>query len=378
MAPPSSSPQPASAWRVHPVVERLGAYSWRLIAIGIVAWIVLRLIVDLQVVFFPLAVATMLTVVLSAPAQWLRQQGARPLVAAWTVFLGFIGTLVLVGFLIVPTVADEFDDLGPTVEDAYDDVQDWVVDDSPFDVDRRRLEELKEQASDAIGEAARGSGAVVVRSAVLLVEVVTGLVLSLVLTFFFVKDGERFQRWALARVPAERHDVTKRMASRAWSTLGGYLRGSAILGVLEGIIIGTTIWLAGGALAVPVGIVTFIAAFIPFVGAIVAGVVAVAVTLATAGPGEALVVAIVALIVQQLDNDFLAPFIFGKALELHPVVILLAIASGGTLAGLAGAFLAVPLTAVIINVLAELRADDGGLLPADAPPAVPREPPSPG
>jgi predicted PurR-regulated permease PerM len=367
MAPPTSSSESPSTWRVHPVVERLGAYSWRLLAIGIVAWIVLRLIVDLQVVFFPLAVATMLTVVLSAPAQWLRERGARPLVAAWVVFLGFIGTIVLVGFLVVPAVADEFDDLGPTVEDAYDDVQDWIVEDSPFDVDRRRLEELKDQAGDAISEAARGSSAVVVRSALLLVEVVTGLILALVLTFFFVKDGERFQQWALSRVPEERHDVTRRMASRAWSTLGGYIRGSAILGVLEGIIIGTTIWLTGSALAVPVGIVTFAAAFIPFVGAVVAGILAVAVTLATAGPSQALVVAGVALVVQQLDNDFLAPFIFGKALELHPVVILLAIASGGTLAGLAGAFLAVPITAIIINVLAELRADDGGLLPEPEP-----------
>lgn len=377
MSPSPGPSEPTPAWRVHPVVERLGAYSWRLIAIGVVAWIVLRLLVDLRLVVFPVAVATMLTVVLSAPAQWLRQRGARPLVAAWTVFLAFLGTIVLAGFLVVPTVADEFSDLGPTVEAAYDDVQDWIVDDSPFDVDRRRLEELKDQASDAIGEAARGSSAMVVRSALLLVEVVTGLILALVLTFFFVKDGERFQRWALSRLPAERHDVSRRMAARAWSTLGGYIRGSAILGLLEGFIIGTTVWLAGGALAMPVAIVTFVAAFVPFVGAIVAGVLAVAVTLTTAGPGQALVVAIVAVVVQQLDNDFLAPFIFGKALELHPVVILLAIASGSTLAGLAGAFLAVPLTAVVVNVLAELREDDDGLLSRDVPPARSVDPPPP-
>lgn len=378
MPPPSPEPEPPRTWRVHPVVERLGAYSWRLIAIGVVAWVVLRLLVEVSVVVFPVAVATMLTVVLSGPAQWLRRRGARPLVAAWAVFLTFIGAIVLVGFLIVPTVADEFGDLGPTVEDAYDDVQDWIVDDSPFDVDRRRLEELKEQAGDAISDAASGSSALVVRSALLVVEVVAGLILALVLTFFFVKDGERFQQWALARLPAERHDVTRRLAARAWATLGAYIRGSAILGVLEGIIIGTTVWLAGGALAIPVGIVTFAAAFVPFVGAIVAGVLAVAVTLATAGPGQALVVAAVALVVQQLDNDFLAPFIFGKALEIHPVVILLAIASGGALAGLAGAFLAVPLTATVVNVLAELRDDDGGLLSPEAPRTETADPPTEG
>lgn len=355
---------PAPAWRVHPLVERLGAYSWRLIAIGLVGWAVLHLLDRLRLVVFPVVVATLLTVVLAPPAQWLRRRGMRPLLAAWASFLGFLGALALAGLLVVPSVVEEFGDLGPTVEDAYEDVADWLVEDSPFDVDRARLDELEEQARDAISRVASGSGSAVVRGAVLLLEVVAALLLSLVLTFFFLKDGERFQRWALARLPAARHDVARRMANRGWSTLGGYLRGSALLGLLEGVIIGGALWLTGASLIVPVSVVTFAAAFVPFVGAVAAGLLAVAVALATASPSAALVVAIVALAVQQLDNDLLAPFIFGKALELHPVVILLAIASGGTLAGLMGAFLAVPTTAVVLNVLAELRTDDGSLLPS--------------
>jgi predicted PurR-regulated permease PerM len=363
MPSPPDGDDPQRGWRVHPIVERLGAYSWRLIAIGIVAWAVLQLVDQLRLVLLPVVVATMLTVVLSPPAQWLRSRGVRPLAATWTAFLGFLGVVALAGFLVVPSVIDEFGDLGPTIEDAYQDVEDWLVEDSPFDIERERLEELEDQARDALGRAASGSGSVVVQGAVLLFEVVAALVLALVLTFFFLKDGERFQRWALGRVPEERHDVTRRMANRGWSTLGGYLRGSALLGLIEGIIIGVTLWLTGAALVIPVAVVTFAAAFVPFVGAVVAGILAVAVALATAGPGAALIVGIVALVVQQFDNDLLAPVIFGRALELHPVIILLVIASGGALAGLMGVFLAVPTAAVVLNVLAELRDDDGGLLP---------------
>jgi predicted PurR-regulated permease PerM len=362
----SDPTDPRGDRRVHPIVERLGAYAWRLIAIGIVAWAVLHLLDQLRLVVFPVAVATLLTVVLSAPAQWLRDRGARPLVATWAVFGGFIVVLVAAGFLIIPSMIDEFGDVGPAVTDAYDDVEEWVLEDSPFDVDQQRLEELQEQAGDAIRRAASGSGAVVVQGAVLALEVVAAIVLALVLTFFFVKDGPRFQEWGLRRVPAARHDVVRRMAARAWTTLGGYLRGSALLGVVEGIIIGVTLWIVGASLVIPVAVITFAAAFVPLVGAVVAGIVAVAVTLATVGPGAALIVGIVAIVVQQLDNDLLAPFIFGKALDLHPVAILLVIASGATLAGLMGTFLAVPTAAVIINVLAELREDDGGLLPEAA------------
>jgi predicted PurR-regulated permease PerM len=159
----------------------------------------------------------------------------------------------------------------------------------------------------------------------------------------------------VGRFPDHRRDLTVRIGARAWRTLGGYLKGSATLGVIEGFVIGTTVWLVGGSLAIPVGVITFFAAFLPFLGAIVAGIVAILVTLVTSGVGGAIVVAVVALLVQQLDNDLLAPWVFGKNLELHPLIVLFAITAGGTLFGVFGAFLAVPVSAVLINIVAEIR-----------------------
>jgi predicted PurR-regulated permease PerM len=129
-----------------------------------------------------------------------------------------------------------------------------------------------------------------------------------------------------------------------------------MLGLIEGMIIGLTVFLVGGHLAVPVAVVTFFAAFVPFAGAIVAGALAVLVTLVTAGFGAAIVVGIVALVVQQFDNDLLAPLVFGRSLELHPLIVLFSLAGGGALLGPVGAVFAVPVSAVVINVIAEARA----------------------
>jgi predicted PurR-regulated permease PerM len=156
------------------------------------------------------------------------------------------------------------------------------------------------------------------------------------------------------------------MGAKAWTTLGGYLRGVAVLGTFEGIVLGITITVVGGALAIPVAIVTFLASFVPIVGAVVAGVVAVLVALATAGVGPAVIVAVVAIVVQQLDNDLLSPVVYGHTLELHPLVVLFSIVAGGALFGIAGTILAVPLTAMAVNVLAEARATEAAEAPVAA------------
>ncbi|MGH9278122.1 MAG: AI-2E family transporter [Acidimicrobiales bacterium] len=341
--------------RLHPTIDWLGAYSWRLIGIGIVGYAVLTLLGMLRTLMLALVVALLLTVVLSAPAHWLRRHGWRPLPATAVVMLGFIAVLVGAGMLIAPAVGDGFAELGPTLEEAGEDLKTWLINDSPFDVDEQRLDELQRQATDSARAALRNSGGIILRSAVVAVEILGALLLAFVLTFFFVKDGDRFQAWALRQIPSERHDVTRRLATSTWRTLAGYLRGSAMLGVIEAIIIGSTMALTGARLVVPVMVVTFLAAFVPFVGAIVAGVIAVGVALATAGFGPAIIVACVALAVQQLDNDILAPFVFGRALSMHPAVILIAIAGGAALGGLAGAFLAVPVTAVVFNGIRAVR-----------------------
>ncbi|MFS8585662.1 MAG: AI-2E family transporter [Acidimicrobiia bacterium] len=338
------------------MIARLGAYAWRLIAIGIVGWALLELVTALWVLLLAIAVSVLLSRALDPVARLLRRWRWPNALVALTTLLGFF--LVLGGIVaaLVPAIVDEFDDLGPTLEEAVDDLEDWLVEDSPFDISRRDIEDFRESARDWASDNARAQTGTVVSGTVLAVEVFTGIVLALIGTFFILKDGERFCRWVLGFVPEDHRPLAVRLAARAWQTLGGYLRGSATLGVIEGVIIGLTVQLVGGGLALPIAIITFFAAFLPFAGAVLAGAVAVLVTLVTAGFGEALVVLVVCVVVQQFDNDLLAPIVFGRNLELHALVVLAAIVSGSTLFGAFGAVLAVPVTAVVLNVIAELRA----------------------
>lgn len=341
--------------RIHPWVQTGGAYSWRLIAITIVVLGALWMVQRLWVVVAALLVALMITRALISPAMRLRRRGLPAALASLITLLAFFLLLGAAITFIGRAAADEFDQLGGTVDEAIADVETWLVEDAPIDISQAQLDDFRAQLEDRAVEWFRTSSGTLVSGAVVAFEVLVAILLAIITTFFLLKDGPRFQRLALRAVPERQRDVAPRLAARAWSTLGGYLRGAAMLGLVEGIAIGITLWLVGASLVVPVMVLTFLGAFIPFVGAILAGVLAVLVALATAGFGAALIVAIVAFVVQQLDNDLLAPVIYGKALQLHPLLILFSITAGSALFGPVGAVLAVPVTAVVMNVINEHR-----------------------
>jgi predicted PurR-regulated permease PerM len=345
-------PQPD---RVNPVVARLAAYSWRLLVIAIALAGALWIVGQIWVAFVPPLVAVFLARILMPPTAWLRSRGLSSGLAAAA---GMVGFLVLLGCVVAGVgvaVANEFEDLGPTVSQAVDDLERWLVEDSPFEVDRAEIDRFRKDAGQGVQDALRASGGAVAEGAAVAAEVALGLLLGLIVTFFVLKDGDHFLAWARRHLPEEQHELAARVAARSWRTLGGYLKGAALLGFVEGIAIAVALTLVGAELAVPMALVTFLAAFVPVVGAIVAGILAILVALATAGGAAALIVAVVALVVQQVDNDVLAPVVYGKALQLHPVVVLLAILAGGSAFGLVGSFLAVPVVAVAVNAVAEAR-----------------------
>jgi predicted PurR-regulated permease PerM len=340
---------------VNPVIDRMAAYSWRLLVIAGALGGALWVMGQIWVAFVPPLVAVFLARILMPPTAWLRAKGMSSGLAAAAAMVAFL--LLLSGVLagIGMAVANEFDDLGPTVSEAVDDLERWLVEDSPFEIDRAEIDRFRKEAGQSIGDALRTSGGKVAEGAAVAAEVALGLLLGLIVTFFVLKDGDHFLAWARRHLPEEKHELAARVAGRSWRTLGGYLRGAALLGFVEGIAIAVALTVVGAELAFPMALITFLAAFVPVVGAIVAGILAILVALATAGGAAAVIVAIVALVIQQLDNDVLAPVVYGKALQLHPVVVLLAILAGGSAFGLIGSFLAVPVVAVAVNAAAEAR-----------------------
>jgi predicted PurR-regulated permease PerM len=190
---------------------------------------------------------------------------------------------------------------------------------------------------------------------VLVGEFAVGILLSLVVAFFLVKDGRLVRDATVRAFKPDNRRSAARAIERAWDALGGYLRGAAALGALEGVVVGIALFAVGADIVVPVMVLTFVAAFVPIVGATAAGVVAVLVALVTAGTVQAVIVGAVVLIVQQFDNDLLAPIVYGRALRLHPLVILLGIGVGGALFGLVGTVFAVPALAAGLNAASGYR-----------------------
>ena len=348
---------PRVDWRPHPTVLKVTAYAACLIVVGVAAGLVLTLLGRLGIVMFPLVTATFLTRILAVPSEWLQRRGWRPTAAAGGTLAGFVVLLVLAVFLVARPMVDEADTLSDTVKDGTAQVEDWLVEDSSFNIERSDIESFKDDVEDRSRQALENSTDTIAQGARLIIEILVGFVFALVLTFFGLKDGRAVHTRLMGLLPARQRRGAWKMSQSAWETLGGYLRGAALLGVMEAAIIGIVMAAVGAHLVLPVMVLTFLAAFIPLVGATVAGVIAVLVTLASAGGSQALIVAAVALLVQQFDNELLAPWIYGKALALHPVIILLSIAVGTALFGIAGTLLAVPVVGIAVNAATALRSD---------------------
>jgi predicted PurR-regulated permease PerM len=319
--------------------------AWRVLVVLAAILAVLLILARLQIVFVPVFIALLITCALAPPARWLERRGVPTALATALVFVVGLGAVVGVISAIVPPVIDEFSNLGPTLTEANNDIEDWLVT-GPLDLKRREVRDYRRDLGDRAGDLVVGSSDGVVQGARTVLELLAGFVLSLVLAFFFVKDARVFQRWGLSKIPVARREFVRTASAKAWRTLGNYLIGAATIGLLEAVVIGAAVAIAGGSLVVPVMVLTFAAAFFPIVGAIVAGLVAVMVTFVSSGFTPALIVLIVVILVQQFDTDLLAPLIYGRAVRLHPVVVLVALTAGGAVAGIVGAFVAVPITAV--------------------------------
>jgi predicted PurR-regulated permease PerM len=339
--------------RVPRWLDVLTGWSWRLLIVGLAVYAAAIVAAQLRIVLLPVGIALLLATVLIPVRRAFTDRGVPISLAMLGTVAVFFGTVFLIGWVIVPPLVDEFSGLDTTLEAAADDVEEWLVD-GPLNLSADFVADGRERIEDA-AEGARVSEGALVDGATLAGEVLAGLLLSLVVAFFVVKDGQMMQRALLSRFSEPRQVQLRAAGDGAWRALGGYLRGAAALGIVEGFAIGLTMVIVGAELALPVAALTFVAAFFPFVGAIAAGVIAVSVTLVTSGTAAAGVVAIVAIVVQQLDNDLLAPIIYGRALQLHPLVVILALTSGAAIAGIAGAFIAVPIVAVSLRAAAAIR-----------------------
>jgi predicted PurR-regulated permease PerM len=342
--------------RVPHALAVASAYSWRLLTITAAAVVVIYVLVTLRLIVIPVFVALLISTLLVPIASRLKRIGVAPLLATWATFMTAVALFALAVFLIAPQISDQLDSLGRDVRRGAEEVLTWLVN-GPFDLTRAQIDRYLDNVSEELRASSRSLVSGAFRGVYLLVEVIAGVLLTLVLTFFFVKDGERIAGALLGLVAEPRRDTVRDIARRSWDVLGAYMRGTAIVGLIDAAAIGLALLILGVPLLLPLVIVTFLGAFFPLVGAFTAGALATLVALVTAGVVPAVIVAGVTIIVQQLEGDVLQPLVLGRAVKLHPLVILLSLTAGAIVAGVAGAFLAVPLAAVASVTASYLRSD---------------------
>ena len=327
------------------LLDRAAAFSWRYLLVVAAIWVTFYAFAVVKVVMIPLILALFLAAVLAPPVQWFKRRGWPPLVATWAGLGIVIPVIVGVGFLLVPSFVDGLAPLTEDFDEAVEAFSEWL-EEGPLQLSQTEVEGYIDDAIDAFRANLGGLTSGIVGGATVAVEVFTGAVLMLVATFFYLKDGDRAYAALLRRVSDP--DRVHASLEASWQTLGAYIRGLAIVGFVDALFIGIGLALVGAPFVLPLSLLVFLGGFFPIVGAFLSGLVAVAVVFVNGGLTDALIVLAVVLVVQQVEGDVLYPIIFRRSLALHSLVIVMAIAIGGVAFGVVGAFLAVPLTAVVV------------------------------
>ncbi|WP_248961273.1 AI-2E family transporter [Sphaerisporangium perillae] len=349
----------------------LAAWSWRLIVIGVVIYFTAQIIVRLSFVALPIAIALLLTALLFPLTDRLRKAGLRPIWATWITMLFALAILVAVGFIIGTRANDEFPGLLEQIQKTTRDVQGWLLT-GPFHLKEAQLTDMMDEVIRQLNAQRSAITSTLLSTAAVFIEVLTSIVLLLFITFFMLKDGDRIWAWFLRAFGSAAPRVD-RAGRAAWHTLSQYIHGTVIVAAIHGVIIGIVLFAMGVPLWAPLAVLIFLASFIPIVGIFIAGGLAALVTLGAKGPILALVFLGILLVEQQLENHVLQPMIVGRAVKFHPLAIILVLAIGGILGGIAGAAIAVPIAAVVYRAVPELRKK-----PPELPPAAPQGPPPEG
>ncbi|WP_447039607.1 AI-2E family transporter [Streptomyces sp. DSM 118878] len=329
--------------------------GWRLLVLAGTLWVLMKVISAVQLVVLAFVAALLITALLQPTVARLRRVGLpRGLATAVTAILGFV-IMGLVGWFVVWQVMENADELSGQIQDGIEDLRKWLLN-SPFHVTEDQINDIAKSLRDAVGANTEELTSAGLAGVTVVVEALTGILLAMFSTLFLLYDGKRIWQWFLKLMPAQARPGIAGAGPRAWRTLTAYVRGTVIVALIDAIFIGLGIYFLGVPMAVPLAVIIFLAAFVPLVGAVVSGALAVVVALVTQGVFTAVMALIVVLAVQQIEGHILQPFILGRAVRVHPLAVVLSVATGSMIAGIGGAVVAVPLVAVTNTVVGYLRA----------------------
>jgi len=375
---PAAAPRDAAGRAEAAGVPRLlaqaAAWSWRILLVGLLIYVGFRVATTLRLVVLPCLAALLLTALLQPLTSRLRRTGMPSLAATWCTIGAAVIVLAGIGILAANRVSADYPRLSSEVRHTAIEGRTSLAG-PPFHLNSARIEDYSNQLVHFLNQHQSMVAGTVVTGGRIVLEVLTGLILTIFITFFLLKDGDRIWSWLISGLRPGARRRAGNAGTAAWSALVNYVRGTTVVAAIHAVVIGLALWLLGVPLLVPLVILVFLAAFVPLIGILVAGALAILVTLGTKGLLAALILLAVFVLENQLESHLLQPLVVGRIVRLHPLAIILVLAVGGIIAGIAGAIVAVPTAAALAHAWPYLRGapgpeDDGGHgPPGTVPPA---------
>ena len=356
-------------------VEVATQWAWRILVIAGAGFVGVWLLRYFSEITVPIAIALLGTALTINVVDWLQAHGIPRLAATFMVVLfmlaAFFGMLALIG----QQLSTQVTDLRSNVVDGISQVQDWAKT-GPLKLSDSQVESWIEEAKGSIQSSDTSIVTQLSELGTTVTHVLAGFFIALFSAFFFLFEGKRIWSWVVALFPRDARDRVNSSGHTAWSSLTAFVRATVLVALTDAIGIAFGAWVLGVPLTLAIGVLVFLGAFIPIIGALLSGMVAVLVALVAQGPWTALAMLIIVIVVQQIESHVLQPFLMGRLVAVHPLAIIIAIAAGVTVAGIVGALIAVPLAACLNGVVRHLVSvaqdyqdepeDDVGLEPEPA------------
>ncbi|MET8281235.1 AI-2E family transporter [Micromonospora sp. NPDC005174] len=341
------------------------AWCWRLIVIGVVAWALLRIVGTVRIVIIPLAIAMLLSALLAPAVGWLLRARLPRSMATAVVLVGGLAAVIGTLTLVVNEFIQGVPELSEKSSQGVRQIQNWLKT-GPLHLSDTQLDRYIDEAQGWINDNTSKFTSGALSTAATLAEVLTGTLLVLFATFFFLRDGNKIWRFVVRLLPVAARWKVDDAGRAAWQTLVAYVRATVLVAFIDAVGIGIFLVVFDVPFAFPLAALVFLGAFIPIVGAALSGGVAVLVALVDSGPVTALIILGAVIGVQQVEGHILQPLIMGRAVAIHPLAVIIGIAAGVVLAGITGALVSVPLIAVLNTAVRRLAARTVPDTPPDA------------
>ncbi|MGB4135280.1 MAG: AI-2E family transporter [Microbacterium sp.] len=326
------------------------AYGWRLLVIAAVAAVFVWLVIQLKLLVVPLMVGILITALLWPAFNWMLRRGVPRWLAVVISLLGTLGIIAGLFTLVVWQVRAQLPEVKARTQEGFTQLQVFLQGE-PFNLTEKRIEELVAQAQQFLGgqSSTLWTGALGVATET--AQVFTGLVLALFILICLLFDGAGIWSWTVKLFPRKARTAVDFSARSGWQTIVNYARTQLFVAAIDAIGIGLGAFLLGVPMAIPVAVLVFLGSFVPIVGAVVTGTIAVFLALVYNGIWIAVAMLGVVLLVQQVEGHILQPIMMGSAVKVHPLAVVLVVAGGAMVGGIPGALFAVPLAA-FVNVFA--------------------------